>query len=242
MRFDELKVKVFADGADIEGMKAEYRRGVVKGFTTNPTLMKKAGVKDYVQFASEAVREIPDLPISLEVFADDFDTMYKEAQIIGALGDNVYIKIPITNAEGVSSIPLIKKLSEEGKHINVTAVFTLEQVKASVAAFAPDTQNVVSVFAGRITNAGVDAEPIMKEAAALCHGKPGTELLWASSRELFNIIQADRDGCDIITVTNDLLAKIGEFGKDLDEYSLETVRMFINDGKALGFSILGDNK
>ncbi len=239
MKFEDLKVTVYADGADIEGMKEEYKKGYVKGFTTNPTLMKKAGVKDYVSFAKEAIKEIPDLPLSLEVFADDFDTMEKEADVIAALGDNVYVKIPITNSKGESSIPLIKKLSAKGIKINATAILTLDQVRAVVDAFEPGTQNIVSVFAGRILDTGVDAVPIMKEVTEICKKKPGTLSLWASCRELYNIIQADQCGTDIITVTNNILAKLPNLGKDLTQLSLETVQMFVNDGKSLGFSILG---
>ena len=238
MKFEDLKITVYADGADIEGMKEEYRKGFVKGFTTNPTLMKKAGVKDYVSFAKAAIKEIPDLPLSLEVFADDFETMEKEAKVIAALGDNVFVKIPITNSKGESSIPLIKKLSKEGLKLNVTAILTLEQVQSVVDAFTPGTENIVSVFAGRILDTGVDAMPVMKEVTRICKEKPGTLSLWASCRELYNIIQADECGTDIITVTNDLLAKLSDFGKDLEQYSLETVQMFARDGQALGYSIL----
>ncbi len=238
MKFEDLRVTVYADGADIEAMKEEYRKGYVKGFTTNPTLMKKAGVKDYVTFAKEAIREIPDLPLSLEVFADDFDTMEKEAEFISALGDNVYVKIPITNSKGESSVPLIKKLSSKGIRINATAILTLEQVRSVVDAFAEGTQNIVSVFAGRILDTGVDAVPVMKEVTEICKAKPGTLSLWASCRELYNIIQADQCGTDIITVTNNILAKLPNLGKDLTQLSLETVQMFVNDGKSLGYSIL----
>ena len=240
MKFEDLKVTVYADGADIEAMKEEYKKGYVKGFTTNPTLMKKAGVKDYVSFAKEAIKEIPDLPLSLEVFADDFDTMEKEADVIAALGDNVYVKIPITNSKGESSIPLIKKLSKKGIKINATAILTLDQVRSVVDAFEPGTKNIVSVFAGRILDTGVDAMPIMKEVTEICKSKPGTLSLWASCRELYNIIQADQCGTDIITVTNNILAKLPNLGKDLTQLSLETVQMFVNDGKSLGFSILGN--
>ena len=240
MKFEDLKVTVYADGADIEGMKEEYKKGYVKGFTTNPTLMKKAGVKDYVSFAKEAIKEIPDLPLSLEVFADDFETMEKEADVIAALGDNVYVKIPITNSKGESSIPLIKKLSAKGIKINATAILTLDQVRSVVDAFEPGTKNIVSVFAGRILDTGVDAMPIMKEVTEICKSKPGTLSLWASCRELYNIIQADQCGTDIITVTNNILAKLPNLGKDLTQLSLETVQMFVNDGKSSGFSILGN--
>ena len=238
MKFEDLKVTVYADGADIEAMKEEYKKGYVKGFTTNPTLMKKAGVKDYVTFAKEAIKEIPDLPLSLEVFADDFDTMEKEAEFISGLGDNVYVKIPITNSKGESSVPLIKKLSAKGIKINATAILTLDQVRSVVDAFADGTQNIVSVFAGRILDTGVDAVPIMKEVTDICKKKPCTLSLWASCRELYNIIQADQCGTDIITVTNNILAKLPNLGKDLTQLSLETVQMFVNDGKSLGYSIL----
>ncbi|MBR4169330.1 MAG: transaldolase [Lachnospiraceae bacterium] len=238
MRFEDLTVTLYADGADIEGMKEEYKKGYVKGFTTNPTLMKKAGVTDYVTFAKEVVKEIPDLPLSFEVFADDFDTMEKEAKVIAALGDNVYVKIPITNSKGESSIPLIRRLSAAGLKLNVTAILTLDQVEATVDAFADGTKNIVSVFAGRIMDTGVDAVPIMKKATEMCRKKSGTLSLWASCREVYNIIQADQCGTDIITVTNNLLAKLPNLGKDLAQLSLETVQMFSNDSKALGFSIL----
>ncbi len=238
MRFEDLKVTLYADGADIEGMKEEYKKGYVKGFTTNPTLMKKAGVTDYITFAKEAVSQIPDLPLSFEVFSDDFDTMEQEAKVIAALGQNVYVKIPITNSRGESSIPLIKKLSAAGLKLNVTAILTLEQVEETVNAFAPGTENIVSVFAGRIMDTGVDAVPVMKKATELCRKKPGTLSLWASCREVYNIIQADQCGTDIITVTNNLLAKLPNLGKDLKQLSLETVQMFANDSAALGFSIL----
>ena len=238
MKFEDLRITLYADGADIEGMKEEYQKGYVKGFTTNPTLMKKAGVTDYVTFAKEAVSQIPDLPLSFEVFADDFDTMEKEAKVIAALGDNVNVKIPITNSRGESSIPLIAKLSQAGLKLNVTAILTLDQVRRTVDAFCPGTQNIVSVFAGRIMDTGVDAVPIMREAAKICREKPGTLSLWASCREVYNIIQADACGTDIITVTNNLLAKLPNLGKDLAQLSLETVQMFASDSRALGFSIL----
>ena len=238
MNITDLKVKIFADGADSEAMKAEYAKGIVKGFTTNPTLMKKHGVKDYVSFAAEMVKAIPDLSLSFEVFADDFETMEKEAEVLAGLGKNVMVKIPITNSTGESSIPLVRRLSRKGLNLNVTAVFTIRQVMEAVDAFAEGTHNYVSVFAGRIANAGIDPEPIMAAAAQICHEKPGVELLWASPRETLNIVQADRCGCDIITVTNDLLAKLGDFGKNLEQFCLETVQMFARDAKALGYSIL----
>jgi len=237
LEIKDLEVKIFADGADIEGMKEEYDKGIVKGFTTNPTLMKKAGVADYVQFAKSAVQAIPDMPVSFEVFSDDFDEMEKEAEVLSKLGDNVYVKIPITNSAGVSSVPLIEKLSQKGMRLNITAVFTLKQVKSVVEVLKPGTENIVSVFAGRIMDAGVDAEDIMRDAKRICAEKGNAELLWASCREVFNIVQADRCGTDIITVTNDILKKLPNIGKDLEQFSLETVRMFARDGAALGYSI-----
>jgi len=236
MKMEDLKVAIYADGADINGMLEMYKKSYIKGFTTNPTLMKKAGVTSYTEFARKAVQEISDLPISFEVFADEFDLMEKEALILSGYGKNVFVKIPITNAKGESSVPLIKRLSEQGVNLNVTAIFTIEQVKSVLAVLSEGTQNIISVFAGRIADAGVDPEDIMKETAALCKEK-GAMSLWASCREVFNIIQADRCGVDIVTVTNDLLAKTSNFGKDLEQFSLETVQMFERDGKSLGFSI-----
>lgn len=238
MKLEDLKIDIYADGADIEGMKEEYAKGYVKGFTTNPTLMKKAGVTDYIAFAKEALREIPDLPLSFEVFADDFETMGKEAEVISALGSNVYVKIPVTNSKGESSIPLIHKLSLKGLRLNVTAVFTLCQVREIADAFSSGTENIVSVFAGRIFDAGEDAAEIMRRAAEICHERPGVRLLWASCREVYNIVQADQCGADIVTVSNDILEKLPNLGKDLEEFSLETVQMFVRDGQSLGFSIL----
>lgn len=237
MTYKDLKITIYADGADIDGMKEEYNKGIVKGFTTNPTLMKKAGVKDYVTFAHAAVEAIPDLPISLEVFADEFDQMEKEAEVLSAISENVFVKIPITNSKGESSIPLIKKLSAKGIKLNVTAIFTIKQVKETVEAFTMGTENIVSVFAGRIMDAGVDAVPMMKEVNEIIKSKPGTKSLWASCREVYNIVQADESGTDIVTVTNDLLKKLPGLGKDLEQFSLETVQMFVKDGQSLGYSI-----
>lgn len=235
--YKDLNITLYADGADINGMIEEYNKGIVKGFTTNPTLMKKAGVKDYITFAKEAVKAIPDLPISFEVFADDFDKMEQEAKVLSALSDNVFVKIPITNSKGESSIPLIKRLSEQGIKLNVTAMFTIKQVEETVDAFKEGTENIVSVFAGRIMDAGVDAVPMMEEVNEIIKRKPGTMSLWASCREVFNIVQADKSGTDIVTVTNDLLKKLPNLGKDLEQFSLETVQMFVKDGQSLGYSI-----
>lgn len=234
----DLKIKLFADGAVLEEMISAYKEGVVKGFTTNPSLMKKAGITDYVSFAKEVITHIPDLPISFEVFTDNFDQMRREAEEIASWGDNVYVKIPITNSFGELSIPLIKDLSKKAVKLNVTAILTLEQVQQVVDAFEPGTHNIVSVFAGRIADTGIDPIPTMKKAAEICHQKPNTELLWASSRELLNIFQAEECNCDIITCTPDILRKLSNVGKDLTQLSLETVQMFSKDSKDLGFSIL----
>ncbi len=238
MELGDLRTLVYADGADVDGMVKMASKGFVKGFTTNPTLMKKAGITDYASFVENVIREIPELPISFEVFADDFETMEKEALALSEYGKNVFVKIPITNSKGVSSVPLIARLSKRGVSLNVTAVFTIEQVEAILEVLEEGTQNIISVFAGRIADAGVDPEMIMGQVAALCRQRQGIMSLWASCREVFNIVQADRSGADIITVTNDLLDKLENFGKDLEEFSLETVQMFERDGRSLGFSIL----
>lgn len=240
MQLEDLKIAIYADGADISGMVEMYRKGFIKGFTTNPTLMREAGVTDYMGFVQNVLREIPDLPISFEVFADDFDLMEKEALKLSAYGKNILVKIPITNSKGESSVPLISTLSKQGVNLNVTAVFTIDQVKKALSALADETENIISVFAGRIADTGVDPETIMREAARLCRQKEGTRSLWASCREVFNIMQAERCGVDIITVTNDLLGKLESVGKNLDQFSLETVQMFVQDGKSLGFSIINE--
>lgn len=234
----DTNIKLYADGANIEEMVDFYHGGTIRGFTTNPSLMKKAGVTDYAAFAKDVLHRISDLPISFEVFSDDFAVMEEEANTIASWGDNVYVKIPITNSNGETSIPLIKKLSEQGVQLNVTAILTINQVRETVDAFAESTNNIVSVFAGRIADTGVDPIPLMKEAAEICHHKKGTELLWASSRELLNIFQAETCGCDIITCTPEILKKLPNVGKNLEELSLETVRMFSKDSKDLGFSIV----
>ncbi|MBP1040689.1 transaldolase [Vagococcus sp. BWB3-3] len=234
----DLKIKIYSDGAELDKMIADYQGGRAKGFTTNPTLMKKAGVKDYVAFAKEALNAIPDLPISFEVFADDFETMEKEALKIASFGDNVYVKIPIVNTKGDSAIPLIKRLSSQGLSLNITAIMTIEQVTETVSAFSEGTTNVVSVFAGRIADTGIDPLPVMTEAVAICHSKAGTELLWASTRELLNIFQANQVGADIITSPPEILAKMSMVGMDLNQLSIETVKMFNRDIEALGFTIL----
>jgi transaldolase len=232
-----FKIKLFADGADLDGMVEEYHKGIVSGFTTNPTLMKKAGVTDYEEFAQAALKAIPDLPISFEVFSDDFTVMEREARKISNWGDNVYIKIPVTNTKGESSAPLVKKLSHDGLKLNVTAILTVDQVRTIGAALSPSTPGIVSVFAGRIADTGKDPAPIMKESVQILKNNPKTELLWASTRELLNLIQAESCGCHIITITNDILKKVPLVGKDLSELSLDTVKMFYEDAQSAGYRI-----
>ena len=238
MTRDDFKIKIFADGADINGMREEYKKGYVSGFTTNPTLMKKAGVVDYEAFAKEIAGEITDLPLSFEVFSDDFETMAKEARKIGSWGDNIYIKLPVTNTKGESTADLIKELSAEGYKLNITAILTIKQVEKVVESFTPDSGAYVSVFAGRIADTGVDPVPVMKETVKLCKNVTGVESLWASTRELLNIFQAQECGVDIITVTNDILKKLPMVGMDLTELSQDTVKMFYNDAKSLGYKLV----
>lgn len=233
-----LSIKVFSDGAVLETMLHDLNSGLVTGFTTNPSLMKKAGITSYIGFAKDVLKEITDYPVSFEVFADDLEGMEQEARRIAALGDNVYVKIPVTNSKGESTAPLIDRLTAEGIKVNVTAIFTVEQVREVVDALKSGTPAVVSVFAGRIADTGVDPMPIMQESLAICRQKEGVELLWASPRETFNIYQADSLGVDIITCTSDLIKKLELKDKDLTEYSLETVQMFLRDSSSLGFTIL----
>ena len=234
----KFQIKLYADGADLAGMIEEYKKGIVNGFTTNPTLMRKAEVLNYEEFAKNAIMAIPDLPISFEVFSDDFEGMEREARIISSWGDNVYIKIPVTNTRGESSASLIKKLSNDGLKLNVTAILTLDQVKTVTESLSSDTPSIVSVFAGRIADTGVDPMPIMKDAVKVLKTKPKAELLWASTREILNLIQAEACGCHIITITNDILKKVPQLGKDLNQFSLETVQMFYSDATNAGYEIL----
>ena len=236
-RVDQLKVKIFADGADKSGMLEMYASPFIKGFTTNPTLMRKAGILEYEKFAREIVAAIPDRPISFEVFADEFSEMERQARLIATWGKHVSVKIPITNTKRESSIALVRKLSHEGIALNVTAMFTIEQVQAVVDAVRGGAACYVSVFAGRIADTGADPVPIMADSVKRLQSAPNTELIWASPRELLNIMQADDIGCHVITVTNDILKKLPLVGKDLDDYSLETVKMFYQDGKAAGYKL-----
>lgn len=240
-----MNIKIFADGADLQSIIEQSKDPLIKGFTTNPTLMRKAGIDNYTQFALQVLGHLKTLPtkksISFEVFADDFPTMAQQALTISSWGVNsdvpVYVKIPITNTKGESAIPLIRSLSADGVMVNVTAITTHHQILEAVSAITPNTGAIISVFCGRIADTGVDPIPMMSYARVLCDGVAGTELLWASPREVLNIKQANDCGCDIITVTGDLIKKMSLFGKDLEEYSLETVKMFYNDAQAAGFTI-----
>lgn len=234
---DRLKVKIFADGADKVGMLDMYAKPFIKGLTTNPTLMRKAGLTDYRVFAKDILQVIVDKPISFEVFSDDFAEMERQAMEIAGWGDNVYVKIPVTNTKREPSYDLVRKLAKRKVKINVTAIMTLAQVKDVVAALDSATPSYVSVFAGRIADTGRDPVPHMAEAAKLLKANPKAELIWASPRELLNIFQADAIGCHVITVTNDILKKLSLVGFDLDEYSLDTVKMFRADAVAAGFKL-----
>ena len=234
---DQLSVKIFADGADLKGMKEAAAQPLVKGFTTNPTLMRQAGVSDYKAFALEVLKLIPERPVSFEVFADDFPTMEAQGREIASWGDNVYVKVPVTNTKGEFAGPLMTRLSGSGIKLNVTAIMTNAQVKKVAASLAKDTPAIVSVFAGRVADTGRDPVPLMREAVSLLKDRPQAELLWASPRELLNIFQADEIGCHIITVTGDVIRKLALVGKDLDGYSLETVAMFYRDAQTAAFTI-----
>jgi len=232
-----LKVKLFADGADLAGMKEMAANPMIKGFTTNPTLMRKAGVTDYKAFALEVLKAIPDRPVSFEVFADDFARMEQQALEIASWGANVNVKIPVTNTKGEFCGPLVERLSRAGVKLNVTALLTLDQVRRVTERLHADTPAIISVFAGRIADTGRDPVPVMAEAVKIMRARPKAELIWASPRELLNIFQADAVGCHIITATNDILKKLALVGKDLDKYSLETVEMFHKDATGAGFDI-----
>jgi transaldolase len=237
MSVPALVVKLFQDGAELDSMIAARARGRVSGFTTNPTLMRKAGISDYKAFALKVIAAIPDLPISFEVFSDDFETMEREAREIASWGGDTYVKIPITNSKGESATPLIAKLSKDGFSLNVTAMLTIDQVEAVAAAAHPNSRTIVSVFAGRIADTGVDPIPLMTKAVEILKPLPKAELLWASPREVLNVMQAQDCGCHI-TATPELLAKLPLFGKDLRQYSLETVKMFYDDARAAGFKLV----
>jgi transaldolase len=233
----DLKVKIYADGADKEGMLALYKNEHVKGFTTNPTLMAKAGVRDYRAFAKDILSVITDRSISFEVFSDDINEMERQALDIKTWGKNVFVKIPITNSKAESCLPLVKKLTQQGVNLNITALMTTDQVDATVKAIKGGAQAIVSVFAGRVADAGRDPIPLMKESAGICNTAPNAELLWASTRELYNIFQADQVGCKIITVPHDVLKKLGGVGKEPIDLSLDTVKTFVKDSLAAGFKL-----
>jgi len=231
----DLSIKIFADGADLEGMIELARDPTISGFTTNPTLMRQSGVSDYEGFARKALEQISDLPISFEVFSDDPTDMARQARLIATWGDNVYVKIPVTTTTGVSCAPLIRSLSEEGLRLNVTAILSLLQVENVAQALEPSRGAIVSVFAGRIADTGRDPVPMMQAALELLAPFPAEELLWASPREILNVCQADAIGCHIITVTHDLLKKLRGLGRDLEDFSLATVQMFYDDAQNAGF-------
>jgi len=234
---DELTVKIFADGADKAGMLEMYAKPYIKGFTTNPTLMHKAGLTDYRAFAHDILEAIPDRPISFEVFSDEFADMERQAREIATWGENVYVKIPVTNTRRAPSYDLVRRLANDGIKVNVTAIMTIDQVQNVVAALKDGAPSCVSVFAGRIADTGRDPVPIMTECVSILRAAPRAELIWASPRELLNIIQADDIGCHIITVTNDILKKLVLVDKDLGDYSLDTVKMFYEDGRKAGFRL-----
>jgi transaldolase len=236
-KVEDLKVKIFADGADKAGMLEMYDKPFVKGLTTNPTLMNKAGITDYKAFCKDILTTINDKPISFEVFSDDFAEMERQALEIASWGDNVYVKIPITNTKRETCYNLVKKLAEQKVKLNVTALMTLEQVRGVASALNPNVPSYVSVFAGRIADTGYDPVPLMITAREILKATPEAELIWASPRELLNIFQADEIGCHVITVTNDILKKLSIVGYDLEMYSLDTVKMFYKDAISAGYRI-----
>lgn len=235
---NELNVKIFADGADKAGMLEMYSKPYIKGFTTNPTLMRKAGISDYRTFAKDILSAIKDRPISFEVFSDEFAEMERQALEIAGWGDNVYVKIPVTNTKRESSAGLIKNLVKRKVKLNVTALMTLSQVKEVVDSLNPQVPSYVSVFAGRIADTGYDPVPLMAAAVEILKPNQKAELIWASPRELLNIFQANTIGCHVITVTNDILKKLSLVGYSLENYSLDTVKMFFNDASAAGFTLI----
>ena len=235
----ELKVKLFADGADLKSMIGEYKRGIVKGFTTNPTLMRKAGVEDYKAFAKAALKAIPDLPLSFEVFTDSLPEMVRQAREISTWGKNVYVKIPVTNTQGISTTSVIEVLSNEKVKLNITAVLTQNQVVKAYLALNKEVPSIISVFAGRIADTGIDPVPTIHFALRMTRTEMClTEVLWASTREVYNIAQAEQCGCDIITVPPDIMQKLSMFGTDLDQLSLDTVKMFHRDAAEANYKIL----
>lgn len=236
-KVEQLKVKIFADGADKAGMLEMYEKPFVKGLTTNPTLMKKAGITDYRAFCKDILTSIKDKPLSFEVFSDDFSEMERQALEIASWGENVYVKIPVTNTKQEACYELVKRLAAKKVKLNVTALMTLDQVSDVVASLDPNVPSYVSVFAGRVADTGYDPLPMMAKAVDILKAAPASELIWASPRELLNIFQADDIGCHVITVTNDILKKLSLVGYDLDQYSLDTVKMFYKDAVDAGFKL-----
>ena len=235
---NDLKIQIYADGADKKGILDLYAKPYIKGLTTNPTLMNKAGIKDYEAFARDILQTVTAKPISLEVFADEFPEMKRQARKIAAWGANVYVKIPITNSRGETSIPLIKELAAEAVQLNITAILTLEQVRTVAAVLNPSVSSIVSVFAGRIADTGVDPMPVMRTSREILADQPKAELLWASVREVLNILQAEQSGCHIVTVQHDILAKAAKLlGMDLTALSLDTVKMFAKDATEAGYRL-----
>lgn len=234
---ENLQIKLFADGADLVGMLEMNSKHHIKGLTTNPTLMRKAGVSNYKKFAQEVLQHITEKPISFEVFSDDLDEMKRQAVEIASWGQNVYVKIPVTNTRGISTTPVIEFLANRKVKVNVTALMTVEQVSIVNSSLDPDVPSYISVFAGRIADTGIDPLPIMREALDIIATNKSTELIWASPRELLNLFQANNIGCHIITATTDILNKLNNVGKDLNSYSLDTVKMFYNDAKLSNFEI-----
>lgn len=233
----ELKIKVYADGAELSKIIELAKNPLIKGFTTNPTLMKKAGIKDYKAFAQDVLQAVPELPVSFEVFSDEFDEMRDQAKTLASWGDNVFVKIPISNTKGDSSLPLIQDLAKDGVQLNITAIMTLDQVDGVIDSLNTEVASIISVFCGRIADTGIDPMGIMKNAVEYASQLPKAELLWASTREVLNIIQAENSGCQIITVPHAILDKLNWIGRDLDEVTLDTVKMFYNDAQSAGFTI-----
>jgi len=231
------KVKFYADGANLDQILKQYENPEIEGFTTNPTLMRKDGVSNYEEFAHALLSKIKDLPISFEVFADDSELILNQARKIASWGENVNVKIPITNTNGESLCPVVKELSDSGVKVNVTAILTLNQVKEVIAVLNPEVFSIISVFAGRIADTGIDPVPVMKASKDLLGGLPNANLLWASTRQVYNIIEAENCGTDIITISPDILNKVGNFGKNLNELSLETVKMFYDDASSANYKI-----
>lgn len=245
MKMREFKIEIFADGANIEKMLELNKLSYISGFTTNPSLLRKAGVTDYLKFVKEASSALMEKSLSLEVIHDEGEQMLEEARLLSSFGDNIMVKIPIVSSKGTSSVESIRMLSAEGINLNITALFTPDQAKAALEALSDSTCNYISVFAGRIADTGRDPQAVVSEIKAMCTSKPRTKVLWASCREVYNIIQAEQCGCDIITVTNDILKKLGLLDKDLEDYSRETAAMFYQDAAASGLTIpveYGENK